>query len=146
MAGEKIRSVDILESLSPAEKEVLALLAQGHTAKTIATDLGISLAAVNERLRSARRRAGAGSSRELARQLAQKNRHQFTGLAPVEGEAVNPAGPASSRRRLTRRNIMISGAALAIAAIVGLAAQVDIQTSPQSGPGPDVQAIVAVRT
>ena len=56
-----------LARLSPAERTVLRLLAQGHTAKSIAAELGISVNAVNERLRVARRKTGLGSSRELAR-------------------------------------------------------------------------------
>lgn len=43
------------------------MLGQGHTAKSIAVAKGISVAAVNERLRAARRKTGIGSSRELAR-------------------------------------------------------------------------------
>jgi len=60
---------------------VLRLLAQGHTAKSIATELGTTPAAVNERLREARRKTGAGSSRELARLLkSQENRHEQMGV------------------------------------------------------------------
>lgn len=55
--------------LSERELEVLRLLAAGHTAKTIALQLGRSEASINERLRDARRKTGVGSSRELARML-----------------------------------------------------------------------------
>ncbi|MBN8809286.1 MAG: hypothetical protein J0I47_13775 [Sphingomonas sp.] len=58
-----------LTSLNAAEREALALLASGHTAKSIATLTGRTEAAVNERLRDARRKTGVGSSRELARLL-----------------------------------------------------------------------------
>ena len=52
-----------LGALTPAECEALALLAEGHTAKSIAALTGRSVAAVNERLREARRKTGIGSSR-----------------------------------------------------------------------------------
>ena len=58
-----------LGRLNEAERQVLYLLAEGHTAKSIANELGSTPAAVNERLREARRKTGVGSSRELARFL-----------------------------------------------------------------------------
>jgi DNA-binding CsgD family transcriptional regulator len=73
-------SVD-LDRLNDAELGVLRLLAQGHTAKSIANALGSTPASVNERLREARRKTGVGSSRELARLLrAQENRHEQMGV------------------------------------------------------------------
>jgi DNA-binding CsgD family transcriptional regulator len=66
-----------LDRLNEAEKRVLRLLAQGHTAKSIANAIDSTAAAVNERLREARRKTGVGSSRELARLLrTQENRHE----------------------------------------------------------------------
>ena len=63
-----------LSRLNEAERRVLRLLAEGHTAKSIANTIGSTPAAVNERLREARRKTGVGSSRELARLLkAQEN-------------------------------------------------------------------------
>lgn len=56
--------------LSDAERRILLLLSSGHTAKSAAVALEISEGAVNERLRQARRKTGAASSRELARALA----------------------------------------------------------------------------
>jgi DNA-binding CsgD family transcriptional regulator len=62
-----------LAVLNDNELEILHLLANGHTAKSIAASLGRSETAINERLREARRKTGVGSSRELARLLdAQK--------------------------------------------------------------------------
>jgi DNA-binding CsgD family transcriptional regulator len=67
--------------LNEAECCVLRLLAEGHTAKSVANELGCTPAAVNERLREARRKTGVGSSRELARLLvAQENRHEQIGV------------------------------------------------------------------
>lgn len=56
-------------SLTDRETEILRLLVAGHTVKTIAARLGRSETSINERLRSARRKTGVGSSRELARLL-----------------------------------------------------------------------------
>jgi DNA-binding CsgD family transcriptional regulator len=61
---------DNLEALSQREKETLRLLLQGHDAKSIALNFGISVHAVNERLRSSRRKLEVSSSREAARLLA----------------------------------------------------------------------------
>lgn len=55
--------------LTDREMEILRLLVAGHTVKTIAARLGRSETSINERLRSARRKTGVGSSRELARLL-----------------------------------------------------------------------------
>ncbi|WP_421851092.1 helix-turn-helix domain-containing protein [Novosphingobium sp.] len=66
-------SSPLADKLSVRELEVLRLLAEGHTIKSIAVQLGRTEASINERLRDARRKTGMGSSRELARQLgAQK--------------------------------------------------------------------------
>lgn len=84
-----------LDRLSKAERQVLLLLSEGHTAKSIATTLGATEAAVNERLREARRKTGVGSSRELARLLkAQENRDNLIGVARVRraGPIISPPG------------------------------------------------------
>lgn len=77
----------LIDRLTEQEKGLLRLLAQGHTAKSIALSTGLTENAVNERLRSARRKAGAPSSRELARLVASKDdelppkiRDKFIGL------------------------------------------------------------------
>jgi DNA-binding CsgD family transcriptional regulator len=56
--------------LSQREREVLRLLTRGHDGKSAAQALGISLTAVHERLREARRKLDTTSSREAARLLA----------------------------------------------------------------------------
>lgn len=94
------RTID-LSRLNEAERRVLRLLAEGHTAKSIANALGSSEAAVNERLREARRKTGVGSSRELARLLkAQEDRHEQIGVGKsrppipdVSHEAAEPRRP-----------------------------------------------------
>jgi DNA-binding CsgD family transcriptional regulator len=74
------RTID-LSRLSTAERQALRLLADGHTVKSIANAIGSTPAAINERLREARRKTGVGSSRELARSLkAQENRYNLIGM------------------------------------------------------------------
>jgi DNA-binding CsgD family transcriptional regulator len=63
-------SIDRICRLTEAEREVLRLWLRRASAKEIARDLGITHWAVNERLRSARRRLGVASSNEAARLLA----------------------------------------------------------------------------
>lgn len=69
-----------LDRLSDRERDILTLLAQGHTAKTIARSRSLSANVVNEHLRSARRKTGASSSRELARLVL--------GETPVQSQEV----------------------------------------------------------
>ena len=51
-------SSERLDRLNPVERELLVLLGRGHTAKSIATLKGLSVPAVNERFRAARRKTG----------------------------------------------------------------------------------------
>lgn len=99
-----------LHRLSAAEREVLALLAAGHTAKSIATLTGRSEGAVNERLRDARRKTGVGSSRELARLLRQQeNRDEEIGVALPGATDAMPLRPAGGRdRHLPKVVVMIT--------------------------------------
>lgn len=91
--------------LNPAEREVLGLLAQGHTAKSIATLTGKTVGSVNERLREARRKTGIASSRELARLLAEsrKNRDEQIGVGEL------PPGNAPKARRFAWRGPRAKG-------------------------------------
>ena len=66
-------SKTFLEKLSEGEREILQLLGEGHTAKSIAQRTRRSVSSVNEHLRRARRKTGANSSRELARLLRDEN-------------------------------------------------------------------------
>jgi DNA-binding CsgD family transcriptional regulator len=85
-------SLDSFQGLTDREREVLRLLAAGHTAKTIAMRLGRTETSINEHLRTARRKTGIGSSRELARLLeAQKNCDKNIDLS-TEGLTINNLG------------------------------------------------------
>lgn len=116
-----MRSDSALDRLNASERELLLLLGQGHTAKSIAAFKELSEFAVNERFRSARRKTGIGSSREIARLLAaQENRHDFMGLAPDPATASDlprPDAPALRRASILRRWSlpMIAAGLLAVA-------------------------------
>ncbi|MXO97282.1 DUF4019 domain-containing protein [Erythrobacter aquimaris] len=60
---------DGVASLTDREREVLRLLLAGHTAKTIAIELDLSVHTVNDYLREARKKLGVSTSREAARIL-----------------------------------------------------------------------------
>ena len=110
-------SVD-LSALNAAERQVLLLLAQGHTAKSVASQTGVTVHSVNERLREARRKTGAGSSRELARLLAaevepQENRATKIGV----GERPVPSPRLRHLATLDWRWIAMAFIALAAAAL-----------------------------
>lgn len=117
----------VLDRLTPSERDILVLLAQGHTAKSIATLRDLSVAAVNERLRSARRKTGVGSSRELARLVsAQQDRDDLIGLAAEPADAhPSPRPDAASSRPVSpfRRWKLPMTAAVVLAATALLAQQ-----------------------
>lgn len=120
-----------LDALTATERALLALLANGHTAKTAAAQSGLSVAAVNERLRSARRKTGAVSSRELARLLAQEIRDEQIGLPSPTNAAAALALPAA---RWTGRRTMM---AMTILAAAALAATLAVQQTTTEIPATD---------
>jgi len=111
---------------------VLLLLGDGHTAKSIASLTGRSVASVNERLRQARRKTGVASSRELARLLkTQKNDDEEIGMAEAP-----PAPPSVQPRTLFQRGIvMMIPFIVIVAAAVAVTRQADAP-APQSSPSP----------
>jgi DNA-binding CsgD family transcriptional regulator len=60
---------DGYQALTEKEKAALRLLLGGHDAKSMATQLGLSVHTVNERLRDARRKLSVSSSKAAARLL-----------------------------------------------------------------------------
>lgn len=116
-------TADVFAGLSDREREVLRLLASGHTVKSIAAQLGSTETAINERLRDARRKTGVGSSRELARLLdAQKIWDRKIDL-PAGSAAVNPSiQPATGGLFQSKGQIiMLIALPLAAAAMVAVA-------------------------
>jgi DNA-binding CsgD family transcriptional regulator len=112
------------DALSEKELTILRLLAGGHTVKSIAVDLGRSEASINERLREARRKTGVGSSRELARLLAeQKIWDRNIDLSPHAPSAKPASVPRNPGFEWTKGRIamafMLPVAALALALAAG---------------------------
>lgn len=130
-----------IDSLSDKELEVLRLLAMGHTGKSIAARLGQSEAAINERLRDARRKTGVGSSRELARMAdGQKNWDKSPDLSRSPSPTDDPAQPVDRRRAMSKGLIMIA-IPVAIAAVA-----MAVTNSPQGEqPAEIVQASASDR-
>ena len=79
---------DPIMDLTDKEKEALRLLLAGHDAKSAALELDISVHALNDRLRSARRKLGVTTSKEAARALA-------------EAESADPQTAAQANPRIT---------------------------------------------
>lgn len=112
---------DPLDRLNASERELLLLLGRGHTAKSIAALKDLTELAVNERFRSARRKTGIGSSREIARLLvAQENRDDFIGLVEPSAAAPNRPRPDAPRRAsfLRRWSLPMSAAAVLLASAI----------------------------
>jgi len=61
-----------VDQLTDREREVLRLLLAGHTAKSAASELDLSVHTVNDYLREARKKLGVSSSREAARILGEE--------------------------------------------------------------------------
>jgi DNA-binding CsgD family transcriptional regulator len=112
-----------LNDLNVREKDVLRLLASGHDAKSAAQVLGVSVNAVNERLREARRKLGTTSSREAARLLheaevenSQENRDKNFKVDGAQGDLEDDDSRAphglvrASRLTLMGVGIMLIGA------------------------------------
>jgi DNA-binding CsgD family transcriptional regulator len=116
------------QSLSEREKETLRLLLGGHDIKSIAADLGLSVHTVNERLRDARRKLGASSSRQAARILAEVEQGgpSFSGdkQSGVAGAALRAANPEPSHRAPGRAQSMawLAGGMLIMSLIIAAAA------------------------
>lgn len=116
-----------LNNLSPTERKVLQMLAEGHTAKSIAAITGRSVSAVNERLRQARRKTGVNSSRELARLVkAQQSRDEKIDLGVAA--ALQSAG--GYRKRLIIGATFMTVLTLALAAAATLTSSDKASTDP----------------
>ena len=83
------------ETLTEKEKEALRLLVSGYDAKTTATQLGLSVHTINERLRDARRKMSVSSSREAARLVRdiEQERPEFLGDKSLGNAALTQPMP-----------------------------------------------------
>lgn len=130
------RPID-LSRLNDSERQVLRMLGEGHTAKSIANALGSTPAAVNERLREARRKTGVGSSRELARVLrARENRHDQIGVGkrpPCTTLATQEAEPWRPQTGVFAMIAVLAAAAAAGAALMNQAPTASSRVDPLIG-------------
>lgn len=135
-----------LHALTDKEKQTLRLLLAGHDAKSMARQLGLSVHTVNERLRYARRKLSASSSREAARLLRDAEAGHPD---PLGDKALGDAPPAPAGHQVVKpgtRFWPIGGFAmisLALAALA-LAASPQAQTS-QAAAVADSPAVQAAR-
>ncbi len=109
----------VLSQLTPKQREVLALVADNRTSKEIASLLGISESAVNQRIELVRSRMGGLPRGELARLYRQLNSENSSDLAELSetwqkiqvpepsfsgtlnsAESVSPLSAVGSHRRL----------------------------------------------
>ena len=143
MAGQTIPD-SALEALNDNELEILRLLATGHTAKSIAASLGRSETAINERLREARRKTGAGSSPELPRLLAAQKFWDKNIALPRHGSSNENADQPPSRRATRTKGRTIMLVSIPIAAL-GLALATGTATH-EADPAPAAQSPPASRS
>ena len=125
-------------TLTEKEKHTLRLLLEGHDAKSMAQHLGLSVHTVNERLRDARRKMSATSSREAARLLRQAE------AAPPDllvDKPLGDAGNAPGSEPEDRPDAASSAKHHAVWAIGGFAmislVVALLAVSPSSQPAPD---------
>jgi DNA-binding CsgD family transcriptional regulator len=132
-----------VQALSEREKETLRLLLAGHDAKSAARMLGLSIHTINERLRDARRKLGAASSREAARRLAEAEgtTPDFVGdkHLGVAAAAASPPRNGPSERRWNEGTplLWLSGGMLIMSLIIAaamLALTAHGTGAPQSAP------------
>ena len=71
--------IEQVQALTEKEKQALRLLLGGHDAKSMASQLGLSVHTINERLRDARRKLSVSSSKAAARRLYEAEGPQLLG-------------------------------------------------------------------
>lgn len=125
-----------LTRLNDNERSALTLLASGHTVKSIARQTGHSEASINERLREARRKTGVGSSRELARLLAQENGDKEIGVAAPNDLDASPGSeaPGMSVGGLKPKGIILMSTIILGSAVAAALAMTSAPDSPASAP------------
>ena len=145
-----------IQALTEKEKETLRLLVDGHDAKSMARHLGLSVHTINERLRDARRKMSASSSREAARQLREiEGRHPEILRDKALGEAAAAPGmeemtASAGTRRMERSSGWIAGGlfmsfSLALLAFVSMSGSADTPVAAPSTVPAESPAVAAAR-
>jgi DNA-binding CsgD family transcriptional regulator len=136
------RTTHNTDSLTEKEKQTLRLLLAGHDAKSMARHLGLSVHTVNERLRYARRKLSASSSREAARLLRQAEEtfpetlgDELLGDAPPGAIAEQGRQPAAAWLASPRKLWPIGGIAM-ISSLIALLALSASPQAPDAGAAP----------
>lgn len=128
--GDPVSEQPAPAALTNREKATLRLLLAGHDAKSIARELGLSVHTVNERLRDARRKLGAASSREAARRLAESEAAlpQNLGDSAIGGRASPPSmvspDQADRRSQGLHRLAWLSGGMLIMSLLIAAVAAI----------------------
>ncbi len=150
------------QALTTKEKQALRLLLNGHDAKSMASQLGLSVHTINERLRDARRKLSVSSSKAAARMLreAEHATPQLLGDTVLGDAGSAPTGQTASQRPmrpfLERRAVWTIGgfvmiimlvATLAASAPQPAATQIQTQsaTTPVAAPVAESNASRAAR-
>ncbi|MXO85954.1 DUF4019 domain-containing protein [Altererythrobacter aurantiacus] len=119
-----------IAELTDREREVLSLLLAGHTAKSAAAELDLSVHTVNDYLREARKKLGVSSSREAARILGEHEAQVPQNLGPQQmGMAEGQPAPHLARMKSGSRKVWIIGGIIMLTALAILA----LVTTTQSG-------------
>ena len=143
------------ETLTDKEKQTLRLLLAGHDAKSMARHLGLSVHTVNERLRYARRKLSASSSREAARLLREAEdppHHSLgdkgLGDAPAAAIAEQSGRPAAGSFAISRKAWPIGGIVMfsALVALLALSASPQSAQDLPSGAAPTAAAAPAAES
>ena len=114
------------ETLTEKEKQTLRMLLAGHEAKSMARHLGLSVHTINERLRDARRKLSASSSKEAARLLRQAEGagSESFGDEPFGDARTAPADPqgdqSGARSSANHRKVWVIGGLAMIALAVAV--------------------------
>ncbi|MBB4098926.1 helix-turn-helix domain-containing protein [Sphingomonas kyeonggiensis] len=124
----------ISANLSEMERRILELLARGHTVKSIASETGWTVVSINERLRNARRKTGAASSRELARLFVESSDPEKIDLAPPAALPSDIATSSSSEKasRYAKGLAMLALFLLTITGVGGVLVQGNAVESAES--------------
>lgn len=117
--------------LTEKEKQTLRLMLRGHDAKSIARHFDLSVHTINDRLRDARRKLAASSSREAARLLHARESPPENVMPDEIGAATGAvaaphiATPENGGRRISRFASILVGVVVMIftAALLALTAQ-----------------------
>lgn len=111
-----------LDALTDKEKQALRLIVRGYDAKSAASELGLSVHTVNERLRDARRKLAVSSSREAARMLAQAESGFPKSLADKKlGEAFAPViVPSAGQPKRGRALAWLAGGMIVMSLVVAM--------------------------